>query len=347
MKLTWDHVHIRSPDPEATALWFERSLGAEVIRSMQQGKPRVDLKLGGANIFIADLIGISMTRELGPLMSDLVRLVAGSTAVGWYLTKHAAGIYSTAPPPRPFAWHDVQAAVDACKQSIGATPGLEESTVSDLESLCEEAASGDIEDAQAASVEVCKAIAEDTVPEGAARDQTIAACESAAPPIGPESRWEALEHRRLLTIVQPVGQTYLSFEAEHPEADELRVRVSPVRIDVIPLRLARGPRLAGGPNDPVTAVALALVVGRLRVALGGAVVPHLAADDVRKLGRIDLRAGQPAHLVGIGLGGIPQVRPGAGTAGLRGPSRLRLRQPSTTSEISVIWSVPQTSGSTP
>jgi catechol 2,3-dioxygenase-like lactoylglutathione lyase family enzyme len=28
-------------------------LGAEVIRSMQQGKPRIDLKLGGANIFIA------------------------------------------------------------------------------------------------------------------------------------------------------------------------------------------------------------------------------------------------------------------------------------------------------
>ena len=50
---TWDHVHLRSPDPEATALWFERMLGAEVIRSMQQGKPRIDLKLGGANIFIA------------------------------------------------------------------------------------------------------------------------------------------------------------------------------------------------------------------------------------------------------------------------------------------------------
>jgi len=28
-------------------------LGAEVIRSMQQGQPRIDLKLGGANIFIA------------------------------------------------------------------------------------------------------------------------------------------------------------------------------------------------------------------------------------------------------------------------------------------------------
>src|SRR5437762_8588073 len=28
-------------------------LGAEIIRSMQQGQPRIDLKLGGANIFIA------------------------------------------------------------------------------------------------------------------------------------------------------------------------------------------------------------------------------------------------------------------------------------------------------
>jgi lactoylglutathione lyase len=50
---TWDHVHLRSPNPEATAQWFERMLGAEVIRTMQQGKPRIDLTLGGANIFIA------------------------------------------------------------------------------------------------------------------------------------------------------------------------------------------------------------------------------------------------------------------------------------------------------
>jgi len=50
---TWDHIHLRCADPEATAQWFERMLGAEVIRSMQQGKPRIDLKLGGANIFIA------------------------------------------------------------------------------------------------------------------------------------------------------------------------------------------------------------------------------------------------------------------------------------------------------
>ncbi len=51
----FDHMHIRSPDPEATATYFERMFGAEVIRKMQQGKPRVDLKLGGCKIFIAPI----------------------------------------------------------------------------------------------------------------------------------------------------------------------------------------------------------------------------------------------------------------------------------------------------
>ena len=50
---TWDHVHLRSPDPEATAQWFEKMLGAQVIRTQQQGQTRIDLNLGGANIFIA------------------------------------------------------------------------------------------------------------------------------------------------------------------------------------------------------------------------------------------------------------------------------------------------------
>lgn len=50
---TWDHVHLRTTDPEAMAGWFSDKLGAEVIRSMQDGKPRLDLKLGGANIFVA------------------------------------------------------------------------------------------------------------------------------------------------------------------------------------------------------------------------------------------------------------------------------------------------------
>jgi lactoylglutathione lyase len=48
----WDHVHLRSPDPEGTAAWFEHMLGAQVIRSTVEGKPRIDLKLGGADVFI-------------------------------------------------------------------------------------------------------------------------------------------------------------------------------------------------------------------------------------------------------------------------------------------------------
>lgn len=48
----WDHIHLRSPDPEATAAWFERILGAQVIRSTVEGKPRIDLKLGGADVFV-------------------------------------------------------------------------------------------------------------------------------------------------------------------------------------------------------------------------------------------------------------------------------------------------------
>jgi len=50
---TYDHMHLRSPDPEATAQFYEKMFGAEVIRSTQMGKPRVDLNLGGVKVFIA------------------------------------------------------------------------------------------------------------------------------------------------------------------------------------------------------------------------------------------------------------------------------------------------------
>ena len=52
-KYTFEHIHLLTPNPEATATWYERMLGAEIVRSMPDGKPRIDLKLGGANIFIA------------------------------------------------------------------------------------------------------------------------------------------------------------------------------------------------------------------------------------------------------------------------------------------------------
>jgi len=50
---TWDHIHLRTPDQEATAQWFERVFGAQITRSTVQDKPRIDMKLGGANIFLA------------------------------------------------------------------------------------------------------------------------------------------------------------------------------------------------------------------------------------------------------------------------------------------------------
>ena len=54
-KFTYDHIHLRSPNPEATAAFYEKMFGAEVIRTMQQGKPRIDLKIGAADVFIAEV----------------------------------------------------------------------------------------------------------------------------------------------------------------------------------------------------------------------------------------------------------------------------------------------------
>jgi catechol 2,3-dioxygenase-like lactoylglutathione lyase family enzyme len=51
--ITWDHIHLRTTNPDGMAQWFEDKLGAQIIRTMQQGKPRIDMKLGGGNIFIA------------------------------------------------------------------------------------------------------------------------------------------------------------------------------------------------------------------------------------------------------------------------------------------------------
>jgi lactoylglutathione lyase len=53
-KYTWEHIHLRSPDPAATAQLYEDKLGAEVIRTPQpDGSTRIDLDLTGQKIFIA------------------------------------------------------------------------------------------------------------------------------------------------------------------------------------------------------------------------------------------------------------------------------------------------------
>jgi lactoylglutathione lyase len=53
-KYTWEHIHLRSPDPASTAQWYQDKLGAEVIRTPQaDGSTRFDLDLTGQKIFIA------------------------------------------------------------------------------------------------------------------------------------------------------------------------------------------------------------------------------------------------------------------------------------------------------
>lgn len=54
---TFDHIHLFTNDPEGMAKYFHDMLGAEVIRSSPGGQLRIDLKLGGANIFILDVSG--------------------------------------------------------------------------------------------------------------------------------------------------------------------------------------------------------------------------------------------------------------------------------------------------
>src|SRR5579871_4144435 len=55
-KFVYDHIHLRSPDAEETERWYERMFGAEIIRSIQSdGRPRIDLNLGGVSVFIAQV----------------------------------------------------------------------------------------------------------------------------------------------------------------------------------------------------------------------------------------------------------------------------------------------------
>lgn len=52
-RFAFDHVHLRSPDPDATAAWFVEHLTAEQkARNEGPTSLRVTLDLGGVNVFI-------------------------------------------------------------------------------------------------------------------------------------------------------------------------------------------------------------------------------------------------------------------------------------------------------
>ncbi len=53
---TYDHIHVRTKDPEGMASFFETMFGAKVLRLIQSdGVPRVDLDVNGLAIFIASV----------------------------------------------------------------------------------------------------------------------------------------------------------------------------------------------------------------------------------------------------------------------------------------------------
>ena len=51
---TYDHIHLRSPDPMETARYFNKMFDAKILESVQSdGQTRVDLDINGLIIFIA------------------------------------------------------------------------------------------------------------------------------------------------------------------------------------------------------------------------------------------------------------------------------------------------------
>ena len=84
----FDHIHLLSRDPKATAQYYRRTFDAKIIESLQSdGKPRIELEMHGLPIF---LLPVGMEENLpssppGPyvgldhfafLVSDLEETVA-------------------------------------------------------------------------------------------------------------------------------------------------------------------------------------------------------------------------------------------------------------------------------
>lgn len=61
IEFKWDHLQLCSTNAEATADWFTRCLNAEIVR-----RPgRVDLRIGGINLFITPLTSAAPRQQDG------------------------------------------------------------------------------------------------------------------------------------------------------------------------------------------------------------------------------------------------------------------------------------------
>ena len=64
MQFRIDHVHLYAADLEATAEWYRRVLGAQVLRSRQSdGRIRTDLLIGELTLYLGD--AMKLEKSLG------------------------------------------------------------------------------------------------------------------------------------------------------------------------------------------------------------------------------------------------------------------------------------------
>jgi lactoylglutathione lyase len=78
---TFDHIHLRSPDPEATAAFYERVFGVELRRSPQ----RIDFMLGGQAIFISPSPRPAR-RPPRPIAGWSISALRCGTSTAWWLS---------------------------------------------------------------------------------------------------------------------------------------------------------------------------------------------------------------------------------------------------------------------
>jgi catechol 2,3-dioxygenase-like lactoylglutathione lyase family enzyme len=87
----FDHIHLRSPDPEAAAAFYAQHLGAEIKDRVMNGEAlRVILNLSGVNLFIEQVPATTAAAPVPPfqgvehfgLVDDLAATAAALKAAG-------------------------------------------------------------------------------------------------------------------------------------------------------------------------------------------------------------------------------------------------------------------------
>src|SRR2546422_8300194 len=85
---SYDHIHLRTRDPMATAQYYQRMFDAKIIESIQSdGRPRIDLDINGLTVFLAHV----------PAEADIPRLLWSRT-LAW-ITSGCVSTISTLHTP--------------------------------------------------------------------------------------------------------------------------------------------------------------------------------------------------------------------------------------------------------